>query len=73
VSEKERSAMELEQKLESEKQAVQSAKAMLEDKISEAQTSKSELQELRHQVWQSGVICSNNQISFSLEREKIAF
>ena len=40
VSEKERSALELEQKLESEKQAAQSAKAMLEDKISEAQTSK---------------------------------
>jgi len=50
LSEKERSALELVQKLESEKQASQSAKAMLEDKISEAQTSKSELQDLKHQV-----------------------
>ena len=50
MSEKERSALELEQKLDSEKQAAQSAKAMLEDKISEAQTSKSDLQELKHQV-----------------------
>jgi len=52
VSEKERLALELEQKLESEKQASQSAKSMLENKISEAQASKSEWQDLKHQVRQ---------------------
>ncbi len=50
LSEKSRSSLELEQKLESERQALQSAKAMLEDRISEAQSSKSEWQDLKHQV-----------------------
>ena len=50
MSEKERAARELEQKLESERQAVASAKAMLDDKITEAQSSKSEWQELKYQV-----------------------
>jgi hypothetical protein len=42
--------MELEQKLATEKAAVASAKSMLEAKISEAQASKSDWQELKHQV-----------------------
>ena len=50
LSDKERSAQEFEQKLESERQALTSAKAMLEDRILEAQTSKSDWQELKHQV-----------------------
>ena len=50
LSDKERSAQEFEQKFESERQALISAKAMLEDRISEAQTSKSDWQELKHQV-----------------------
>ena len=50
ISEKERLAFELEQKLDSEKQVAQSAKTMLENKISEAQASKSEWQDLKHQV-----------------------
>ncbi len=50
LSEKSRSSLELEQKLDSERQALQSAKAMLEDRISEAQSSKSEWQDLKHQV-----------------------
>ncbi len=50
MSEKERSALELGQKLESEKQAVQSTKSMLDNKISEVQSLKSESQDFKHQV-----------------------
>jgi hypothetical protein len=50
LSEKERSALELGQKLESEKQAVQSTKSMLDNKISEVQSLKSESQDFKHQV-----------------------
>jgi hypothetical protein len=50
LSEKERSALELGQKLESEKQAIQSTKSMLDNKISEVQSLKSESQDFKHQV-----------------------
>ena len=50
MSEKERSSLELEQKLESEKQAVLTTKTMLENKIAEAQAMKSASQDYKHQV-----------------------
>ena len=50
LSEKERSSLELEQKLESEKQAVLTTKTMLENKIAEAQAMKSASQDYKHQV-----------------------